>query len=242
MKFDKIVGVGCSFTEGGGLNNLSYYQFLNKTDKLVDEKILNDFSYKNNYIAQLANKLDLPYENLSESQSSNELIFEKIYNRFVDNTDEILLILQTTFFGRKHIWDSETERFHKMSGGNLDGDVINDSINTWHHRINNFYKNYLGYFYSEKNEETKTFNMVRVFESFLKERNVTTILIPLFCENYNNFIEKTLLFDNKNLLSFIEKNKLKISDLDIGISDEHLSLEGNKLLADKLYNFIQNEI
>lgn len=239
MKFDKIVGIGCSFTEGGGLNNIKYYNYLNNLENLSQsQETLNTFMYENNYIAKLSKLMDIPYENLSESQSSNELIFKKLYNRFVNNTDNILLVLQTTFFGRKHIWNSNTNKYYKMSGSNLHGKVENESI-VPSNDINQFYENYLGYFYNELDDEKDVFNMADVYNSFLKEKNVTMVLLPLFKIKHKNFTKNTLLFDNLDLQSFAEVNKLRISDLNININDFHLSDEGNELIARKIYNFIE---
>lgn len=242
MKFNKIVGIGCSFTEGGGLNNIKYYNYLNNLkESSQSQETLDTFMYENNYIAKLSKLMNIPYENLSESQSSNKLIFRKIHKRFADNTDNILLVLQTTFFSRKHIWNSNINKYNKMSGGVLNGKLSNDSVDIVGD-INNFYGQYLSYFYNELDDERDVFNMVDVYNSFLKEKNVTMVVLPLMKIMYKNFTKNTLLFDNLDLQSFAEKNKLRISDLNININDLHLSNEGNELIARKIYNFVKYEI
>ena len=103
MNFDKLVAIGCSFTHGGGLETDIAYNYYNNTPNIKNrEKVLQEFKYRNSYIAQLSLLMGgIEYENLSEGRASTEYILRTAYNRFKNNFENTLLILQPSFSSRK---------------------------------------------------------------------------------------------------------------------------------------------
>ena len=55
--FDIVIGNGCSFTEGGGLNNHEIHRFLTGVDTKNITK-LDSYMFKNSYPAFLGNLLN----------------------------------------------------------------------------------------------------------------------------------------------------------------------------------------
>ena len=68
-QYDLLIGNGCSFTEGGGLNNPQIFEFLtNKKQWGNNHKI---FMQQNNWVAYLGEKLDLPLSGSAQTICKN---------------------------------------------------------------------------------------------------------------------------------------------------------------------------
>ena len=90
-QYDLLIGNGCSFTEGGGLNNPQIFEFLtNKKQWGNNHKI---FMQQNNWVAYLGEKLDLPWVNLSKSASSDDYIIQRSYDFCNKNLDKKILLI-----------------------------------------------------------------------------------------------------------------------------------------------------
>ena len=247
-KFDKLVGVGCSFTEGGGLNNHAVYKYYNGIDiniELSQEEntSIQEFMYNNSYIAHLSKILNIPYENLSESQSSNELILSKVYDRFSNNTDKVLLIIQPTFYGRKTLWFEPESKFKKLSGGIVGNREVRTDSRDIDDRLADVYEKYLKYCYNDSYEEEYLYKNLDIYNSWLREKNVVMFILPWELNNFEYKTDKTILLDNMDLSVYSEKNKLRFMDnVDLNFNDMHLSLYGNKIIAEKIYIELKNTL
>jgi len=259
--FDRVIGIGCSFTHGGGLEVPSVYEHYTKnTWNELDAEL---FKYKNNYIGQLAKKLNIPFENLSDGGISNEVILEKAYERFnknkkvSDDSQNVLLIIQTSFFHRIRMFKID-EEFKKLISHNLlipydDKSIVNCSPEILYEPrktefINNrskeyshildIYENILKYSYNEHLEQKKLLQQINVHIMWLRSKNVTTIILPY--QFYGTDTSEVLLIDNMDLGELMDKNNLLIRDIpECGHNDMHFSLEGHAFIANKLYNYIQ---
>lgn len=259
--FDRVIGVGCSFTHGGGLEVPSVYEHYTKTP--WNEFDSNLFKYENTYIAQLAKKLNIQFENLSDGGISNEVILENAYERFNTNkkatstSENVLLIIQTSFFHRIRMFKID-EEFKKLISYNLpipynNKSIVNCSPEILHEPrktefINNrskeylhildIYENILKYVFNEHVEQKKLLQQINLHRIWLRSKNVTTIILPYEFYGTNN--SEVLLIDNVDLGKLMEKNNLLIRDIpECGHNDMHFSLEGHTFIANKLYNYIQ---
>ena len=85
-KYDLLIGNGCSFTEGGGLNNPRIYKFLTNKDMENDDGEI--FMKENSYPKFLRDKFNCDWKNISESCSSNNFIIERAYQELQKHNDK----------------------------------------------------------------------------------------------------------------------------------------------------------
>lgn len=243
MKYDLIVGFGCSFTEGGGLDNPNVYKFINNiNDDSVGFLHPDTISFKNNnnFIVYLAELFKCNYINTAESMSSNDLIFRKIYNHFsnqLSNT-HILMVGQLTMFTRQHIYYDFTNEFIKLNRTEFSEPPFLG--NEKYKPLHEYYTNYLSYIYNEDDVVNNLKRNVELYDVWLKSKGVDTIWLsydgnPLQFTESSNFIK----FDNDNLGAWAEKNKMRIMDIpNCPVPDPHLSLDGHQEVANRIYNKI----
>jgi len=86
---------GCSFTEGGGLDNIDYYNLKNNT-KLAraneeDWETITKWKEDNRYSNIISNILECEIRNFAEGCNSNENIFNKVFE--IINDSYIIYIL-----------------------------------------------------------------------------------------------------------------------------------------------------
>ena len=77
-KYDLIIGNGCSYTEGGGLNNPDIYEFITNKKFTTYEKA-DEWMFTQSYPKLLGDLFNCKWKNLSSSCSSNNLIIERAY-------------------------------------------------------------------------------------------------------------------------------------------------------------------
>jgi len=239
-KYDLIIGIGCSFMEGGGLDNTEIHKLLNGLDEIASKEVREKFKYENNFIAYLSKLLNCNYINFGESMASNDLIFRKIYDyfRFSNHMDEnvnILFVGQLSMFQRMHIYYDYAKRFTKLNRVEFTDPPFYGSSEF--KPLYDFYKNYLSFIY---NENDIVYNLERnmdLYTNYLENKNVDCIWLSYdgttqqFVDS-NNFIK----FNGDNLGAFIEKNKLRLCDVnELNTGDLHISIKGHKIVAEKIY-------
>ena len=116
-KYDLIIGFGCSFMEGGGLDNQTIHMRMHGLETPISLNETEEFRYKNNFIAYLAELYNCEYINFAESRCPNDLIFENIYKYFNNNVSDkkILLVGQISLFNRIYAYYEPIEKFVKVS-------------------------------------------------------------------------------------------------------------------------------
>jgi hypothetical protein len=248
MKYDLIVGIGCSFTEGGGLDNPNIYKFLNKITDGVDYSWPNEipmqFKKENNYIAYLAKILNCEYINLSESMSSNDLIFQKTYDYFKkENLSDrnILFIGQITLFSRQHVYYDYTKEFKKLNKIEFSEPPFENKEK--YKPLHEYYTNYLSFVYNEDIALKNIERNIDLYTNWLIQKNIYPLWLSYDgnssqFEDNDNFIK----FEGENLGAYAKKNKLRLADIpNCPENDLHLSMEGHNIVANMIYKKLINK-
>jgi hypothetical protein len=240
-QYDLIVGFGCSFTEGGGLDNPNIYKFINNIDDDTIGFMHPDtikFKKDNNYIFYLSELFKCKFVNTAESMSSNDLIFKKIYEYFSNpiQSKRILMIGQMTMFTRQHVYYDNTNEFIKLNRTEFTEPPFNS--NDLYKKLHEYYVNYLSFIYNEEVVVNNLKRDIELYDNWLKSKGIDTIWLSYdgdssqFVESHN-FIK----FDDDNLGAWAEKNKMRIMDIpNCPVPDPHLSIEGHKEVAQRIYN------
>lgn len=244
-KYDLVIGFGCSFTEGGGLDNPNVYKFINNIEDdsigfLHPDTI--EFKHKNNFIVYLSQLLKCDYINFGESMSSNDLIFQKIYDYFkttkiVDK--KILFIGQLTMFTRQHVYYDYAKKFIKLNRTEFSEPPFYGSPEF--KPLHDYYTNYLSFIYNEDNVVENLKKNIELYDNWLNKKNIDTLWLS-YDGNPKQFDEsnKLIKFDGDNLGAWAEKNQMRIMDIpNCPVPDPHLNLDGHMEVANKIYDKIQ---
>lgn len=248
---------GCSFTEGGGLNNIDYYNYIeNPTTPLeywpkgsTDEsrvEIINFLdSYKdtNRFTTILQSSLNTPIKNLAKSQASNDYIFENLFKEIDENYNEIYFVILSLHHRRYWYYDVDNKK-HNLN-------MLDFSANPFDSRedyrpLYNHFKNYLEYIFDFKTETQSLVRNIKLFDSFAKSKNSKIIWSAwdfgddeIHLETINSVAENCLLFDGLALKYFCIKEKLQIEAETNGlVPDNHISKYGNIVVAKKIEEYI----
>lgn len=234
-KYDVLVSFGCSFTEGGGLNNQNYHNYLNGNPILkeplpvLDEHI--EYMNYHCYPGYLSRLLDCKVENYGISCGSNELMFKNLYNRFCNyNSDEhILVTLQSTILSRMLL--------------NFTGDDKSININGPHGvtgTAKTYYELYFTWFFNRQKEYEKLLQNLEVYTQWLKSKNIDVVWLLYETPSSLPANDCVVNLDNKTLTEYARVNNLRLSDLpNFPYSDTHLSLYGNECVANKIYQHLE---
>ncbi len=242
--------IGCSFTEGGGLDNIDYYNFItnanlyhndNKhyTYNVFIKKALERFKVKNRFSTIVANKLKTDVKNLSVSRGSNSFILETLFNEINSNKNEIYVVIFSMFSRVYWNYNIDKKKYN-----------LNSFDTNWPPYINNSemqnladtYKNYSEFIYNENIEKENIINQVKLLDSFSKSKNS-----KIYWSSWDDFDElkmatdNCITFDNSFLYKFVDKNELQIHHhTNYKVNDNHFSTIGNEVIADIIYNTIKN--
>ena len=241
---------GCSFTEGGGLDNLEYYN-MKTNSKLKDystsnSKILCEYKEKNRYSTIIGQLLNCEIKNYAFGCNSNENIINKLYEIAKSgniNKDDIFIV-QTTIFSRKHFWYEATNEFYSINALDFTG---------WPYQekkimkpLNELYNLYYQYSYNEEYEIKKLLMEIEFINSWFKNMGIKLYWLPWaeldISTNWDILKEKNkklknqnfIFFDGMALGSFIDKSEFKICDEFKGLTDKHKSTEGHRFVAQKI--------
>lgn len=241
-KYDLIVGIGCSFMEGGGLDNVEIHKKLNNLSEIASNDVREKFKYENNFIAFLAKLLNCNYINLGESMSSNDFIFRKIYDYFrfvnLDENVNILFVGQLSMFSRQYLYYDYAKKFVKLNRPEFSDPPFYGSPEF--KPLYDYYKNYLSFIYNEDDTVLNLEKNMELYTNYLKNKNIDCIWLAydgtaVQFTDTDNFIK----FDGDNLGAFIEKNKLRLCDVvELETGDLHMTIEGHKIVADRIYKKI----
>jgi len=245
MNYDLIIGFGCSFTEGGGLDNPNVYKFIKNINDdsigFMHPDVLN-FKYNNNFISYLSELFECKYINFGESMSSNDLIFQKIYDYFKGNvvTKRILFIGQVTMFTRQHVYYDYAKKFIKLNRTEFEEPPFYGSVEF--KPLHDYYTNYLSFIYNEDNVVSNLEKNIELYDNWLRYKGVDTLWLS-YDGNPMQFTEsdKFIKFNGDNMGAWAEKNKLRIMDIpNCPVPDPHLNLEGHMEAAKLMYQKIKN--
>ena len=155
-KYDLIIGFGCSFMEGGGLDNQTIHMRMHGLETPISLNETEEFRYKNNFIAYLAELYNCEYINFAESRCPNDLIFENIYKYFNNNVSDkkILLVGQISLFNRIYAYYEPIEKFVKVSALRWEDHPFNSEPQM--KELYDYFERHLKYIYNEDAEYKKT--------------------------------------------------------------------------------------
>ena len=251
MYFDKIYSNGCSFSCAGGLNwEEVKFQYKNKLNITIHNHL--DFAYPN----ILAKKYEIDIINDAVPGGSLNRMIRKTYNHIFNNTDSLkdtLFILELPPMWRDEFYSNKLDRLVNITWGTIkhpDTDLTNirngydvSDILAIHKDLENYFKNFIDIDFEEKKSMKNMLGLL----SYLIINNLNYILID--CTGFDDFLKKNglkddynfLWFDSKKMHHWIDDNQLRISDeLDIEI-DRHAGINGNKIIAEKLEEYINKK-
>ena len=240
MNPDFILFNGCSFTEGGGLEDP---YILNQYGYNLIERKPQYFEIREElrYSKVLSTKYNCDYINLSESCNSNENIFQTTFD-YIHETDlseykNKIAIIQLTMPQRKTIWWNGVKY-------NLNSVLYSDSPynnNEEFKPLFDYYSNFVLNIFDENVQSSIDKKEIYLLNSYLVSKGFKPyfILYDYFLLE-NEDINIVNFQGHKNLKNYIENNKLRISD-EIDSNDGHFSINGHKNVAELLYKNITND-
>jgi hypothetical protein len=254
MKIEEsnIFAVGCSFTWGeslqffSGLDSVVWKKIrpsFPDAEKTLDEAQL-DFIRKNRWPAQLANKLGVEHTTQAKNGgSNNQSLFKAQY--FYNNPENLKnyknFIIQITEFTRDpvifnlpngetiHISDSTSIYADKDILGLPNEKIIQDSYQAFYDKLYEFTSKLK----LEHNVETYIIVYPRDAVTSLKEHKLYKNFIPLVYNGIEYDSTDNLGRKNPNL---VISNYFAPQNLNYG--DEHLTLDGHKIISNSIYNRI----
>jgi hypothetical protein len=236
--YKKIYSFGCSFTEGGGLNNQNFHRYIkgDKNYSSVPETILPEhtkYACSTSYPGQLSKLLNCEVENYGTSRAANELIFNMAYEKIngLKNTENILVTIQTSLLSRMLIQIPDQNK--SITINNLIG--TEDNIKT-------FYELYICNFFDINYACKKLIQEIDAYHCWFTHKNIDVVWI-LYEMNLekNSFVKPFVVnFDGVDLMKFASDNKLTLSDLpNFPYNDKHFSPEGHKVIANKIFEHLK---
>jgi hypothetical protein len=236
-QYKKIYSFGCSFTEGGGMNNQNFHRYLNGDTNYssTPEEVLPEhtqYAYDHSYSGYLARLLNCEVENHGTSRAANELIFNMAYDKIseLDDTENIVVTIQTSILSRVLL-----QLPHENTYTTLNNFVnINGSKKT-------YYELYFCEFFDFKYAIKKLLQEIEVYSAWFKQKNVDVIWL-LYEADINSIPSKNNIvdFEGLDLMRFVDKNKLTITDLpNFPYKDLHFSPQGHKIIANKIFEHLK---
>ena len=240
MKPDFILFNGCSFTEGGGLENadiLNQYGYSLNRPYPQHFEIRNELRFSN----ILSKKFNCRKVNISESCNSNENIFQTTFD-YIHETDlseykNKIAIIQLTMPQRKTIfWNGQKYNLNSYS---FSDSPYND--NPKFKPLFDYYSNFILNIFDEEYQSKIDKKEIYLLNSYLILKGFKPYFILYDYFLLENEEVSIINFEGeKNLKNHIENNKLRISD-DIDSTDGHFSPAGHKNIAELLYKNITND-
>lgn len=248
---------GCSFTEGGGLNNIDYYNFIESpqtpltywpTDSTAEERVeilkfLDSYKEDNRFTSVLANSLNIPITNLAKSQASNDYILENLFNEINENSNDVYFIILSLPHRRYWYYEGDKQK-HNLNMLEFSGNPFDNRES--YRPLYNHFTSYLEYVFDLQTEIDTLNRTIKLFDTFAKSKNSKIIWSGWDFgddERYLEFIQSSaenyLLFDGLSLKHFCIKEKLQIEAETNGlVPDNHISKYGNIVVAEKIKEYI----
>ena len=229
-KFDLIYAMGCSYIQGCELNG----QMMG----------IHPVQYvENRFTEIMSEKTNIPFFNGGIGGAGNDKIIRKTFD-FVNESKgrKLLVILGLSELTRNELWSPKEQKYLKLNfphGRSMfqsKGLTKMEEYNCW-----NAFRTYMKKYYTESKEIEKLFRNLKMLESFVKQTNQASemILLSSLCDGINHFEKK---------FNFLRFNRLgetwAMYDLRHNRKKEggHPNEESHKILADKLLDFIENNL
>lgn len=248
---------GCSFTEGGGLNNIDYYNYIESPetpltywpiDSTPEERVeilkfLDSYKETHRFTSILSNSLNTPILNLAKSQSSNDYILEKLFKEIDENSNDIYFVILS--IPHRRYWYYEVDK-QKHNLNMLEFSANPFDSRESHKPLYNHFMSYLEYIYDLKTEVDSLVRNIKLYDRFAKSKGSKIVWSgwdfgddDLELEFIKSNAENYLLFDGVSLKQFCIKKGLQIESETNGlIPDNHISKNGNIVVAEKIKEYI----
>jgi len=230
--YDTLLSFGCSFTEGGGLNDPRYHQYIQSN---IANEHLDQYMLDHSYPSYLAKLLDCEFVNYGVSCAGNEFILKSVYDQCknIDSTKSILITVQTSILSRMMLTSADDK--------NISYNINSDQ--QYLQYIGDYYRTYIQRFYNQYREFDKLIMNVDLLQTWLKTKNIDFVFIAwesvgdvpheYFCHSGIN---------NGSFSKFTELKKQLISDLpNIPYVDMHATEQGNELIAREIFNYLRKK-
>lgn len=258
----KIHFFGCSFTEGGGLDNFDYYNYNTGKNYDINNNIREEheevsmFKQFHRYSTLVGNMLGLQTNNYAIGCNSNEGILKSVFEVLSDSTTtkDDVFIVQTSFYNRKFYWYEPVEEFLSVNALDL-GAWPYRNKEEWValHKLHNLN---LMYAHNEQYEIDKLLANMQLYNSYFKEKGVKVFWTPwpdLTLEPFPSKIDKIneellktipniIFYDGKSMGRYITDNSLQIRNDFKQSIDSHKSLKGHRIIAEKIVDYLNNKI
>lgn len=264
---DEIIFIGTSFTYGGG-----FHKYFNKEIvKRYKYKGIDVSPEKNSFPSLVSDKLGLKLKNLGKSGSSIEYLIRNVEEIFyTEDIHKKILVLEYSSWGRSELYSRRlgqylvanwgprngedvlqrgyesyiTTNYEDMMTPNIDYPLLKREIQVYDSYLNRFQdehlelikrdRHFLNLLYKLK------YNNVKYYIVCLE--NPYTIELETDKVFTDNLIKISYDNDGYNLVEFVNKNKLTISD-DIGkdLLDPHPSPKGHEEIANIIIERLKND-
>ena len=258
----KINFFGCSFTEGGGLDNFDYYNYNTGINYNIDDNFREQheevrlFKEDNRYSNIVGKMMGIQTSNYAIGCNSNEGILKKLFEALNDsdtNKNDIFIV-QTSFYSRKFYWYEATEEFLSVNASEK-GDWPYRNMEVWMplHQLHNLN---IKYAHNEQYEIDKLITNMQVYNSYFKENGIkifwtpwpdlTLEKFPSKIDKFNNnlleIIPNIIFYDDKSMGRYITDNDLQIRNHFKESTDSHKSLKGHQIIGEKIAEYLKNKI
>ena len=233
---------GCSFVQGGGLDNATYYNFVTNK-KFSDYTERENFRNKNRFSNIVANKLQIECENFAVSQNSNENILKQLFSEINKNVNEIYFVVLSLFSRVNWYYEKTRKEYNLNSFDNFswnpynNDEIMRDLFDT--------YKMYMSNVFNLEIQKEKIITQIKLLDLFVKTKNSKiywTSWENLFSEN-KNITDNYILFDGLDLKEYVIENKYQIFNHSNNIcNDNHICVPGNKKVADIIYEKLKERL
>ena len=258
----KIHFFGCSFTEGGGLDNFDYYNFITGKNYNIDNNIREEHEEvrihkeEHRYSTIVGNILGIETKNYAIGCNSNEGILKAVFEILNDSetSNDDVFVVQLSFFGRKFYWYEPFEQFLSVNALNpADWPYRNKEEWMPLHELHNLN---IKYCHNEEYELSKLLMNMELFNSLFREKGIKLFWTTwpdlstkrntarihednkLILEKYKNVI----LYDGMCMGRYIVDNELQIRDDYKQSSDSHKSIKGHQIIGEKIAEYLNNKI
>jgi hypothetical protein len=258
----KINFFGCSFTEGGGLDNFDYYNSLTgknfKMDAPTNEQFeeVRLFKQQNRYSEVVGNILNLKTFNYAIGCNSNEGILKNLIDvSNSENTNEgDIFVVQTSFFSRKFYWYEPFNEFLSINALNpSDWPFRNKEEWMPLHQLHNLNVQYC---HNEQYEIDKLIQNMKIYNAYFEKIGLKLFWVPwpdLTLETYPSKIDEynkkmleeipnTIYFNDMSMGRYCSNNKLLIFNDLKESKDSHKSLKGHKIIGEKIAEYLKDKI
>jgi len=257
----KIHFYGCSYSDGGGMD-LKKYHDLVKHEEWAQE--FGEITYYENHPYNyefkdffrfsdiIKRKLNCEIENKACTGNNNQNIFDTLMDE-LENDNNDIHIVQWSHFHRNKLWYEPTKKFYRLSGFEKNAIGFEEDTDIGlEGDLTDFHNQWIKNHFNQDYEVKKVVNFTKVLSSYSDNKNIPIYFItwdelPYINDKFIRFHEKKELnwmqqYSNHEFKLYGEEKKytIKWSTNNI-IDDNHLSYEGNLMVANKIINRLKKD-